>query len=56
VKTVFFYFLYSFSLKHFSFQEEVNEILSEMYTGLQVKYPLLLSDFNETWILSSSRK
>ena len=24
-----------------------------MYSGVQVKYPLLLSDFNETWILST---
>jgi len=23
-----------------------------MYTGLRVKYPLLLSDFNHTWIFS----
>jgi hypothetical protein len=24
-----------------------------MYIGLHVKYPLLLSDFNETWIFSA---
>ena len=24
-----------------------------MYIGLQVKYPLFLSDFNETWIFST---
>ena len=24
-----------------------------MYIGLHVKYPLFLSDFNETWILST---
>jgi len=24
-----------------------------MYTGLYVKYPLFLSDFNKTWILST---
>jgi hypothetical protein len=24
-----------------------------MYIGLHVKYPLLLSDFNETWIFST---
>jgi hypothetical protein len=24
-----------------------------MYTGFQVKHPLLLSDFNETWIFST---
>ena len=33
-----------------SFQEEVSEIWSKMYIGLHVKYPLFLSDFNETWI------
>ena len=25
----------------------------KMYIGLQVKYPLLLSDINETWIFST---
>ena len=24
-----------------------------MYIGIHVKYPLLLSDFNETWIFST---
>ena len=43
-------FLYNFCLKHFSFYEELSEILSKMYIGLYVKYRLLLSDFNETWI------
>jgi len=28
----------------------LREILSQMYTGLQAKYPLLLWDFNGTWI------
>jgi hypothetical protein len=28
-------------------------MFSEMYIGLHVKYPLFLSDFNETWILST---
>jgi hypothetical protein len=36
-------------LKHFLFWEELSEI-SKMYIGLHVKYPLFLSDFNETWI------
>jgi hypothetical protein len=27
-------------------------ILSQMYISLQVKCPLFLSDFNETWIFS----
>ena len=43
-------FLYNFCLKHFSFYEELSKIWSNMYIGLHVKYPLFLSDFNETWI------
>jgi len=35
---IFFYFC----LKHFSFQEDLGEIWSEMYTGLHVKQPLFL--------------
>jgi hypothetical protein len=31
----------------------MSEIWSKIYIGLPVKYPLLLSDFNETWIFSS---
>jgi hypothetical protein len=42
-------FLYNFSLKPFLFWEELSETLSQRYIGLQVKYPLLLSHFNETW-------
>jgi len=41
-------FLYNIGLKHFSFCEEMSEIILKMYIGLQVKYPLFLSDFNET--------
>jgi len=40
-------FLYNFCLKYFSFSEEMSEILSKMYIP-HVKYPLFLSDFNET--------
>ena len=36
-----------FRPKHFSFQKEFGEILSQMCAGLHVKYPLLLPDFNE---------
>jgi len=36
-----------------SFQAELCEIWSRMYIGLHVKYPLNLSYFNETWILSA---
>ena len=32
----------------FPFQEELGEMWSKMYIGLHVKYPLRLSDFNET--------
>jgi len=28
-------------------------MLSEMYVGLYVMKPLFLSDFNETWIIST---
>ena len=41
-----FWFSQQFCLKHFSFQEELSEILSQMYIGLLVKYPLFLSDLN----------
>jgi len=34
--------------ENFSFYEELSEILSKMYTCLHVKYPLFLSDCNET--------
>jgi len=37
-------------LKHFSLLEEMSEIWEKIYVGLHVKYPLFLSDFNETWI------
>jgi hypothetical protein len=46
-------FLYNFCLKHFSFQEELSEIWSEVSSGFQVKCPLFLSDFNENWISST---
>jgi len=48
-----FNFLYNFFLKHFSFSEEFSEILSQMHTGLHVKQPLFLSEFNETWIFET---
>jgi len=32
-------------------------LIKKLYIGLHVKYPLLLSDFNETWIyLADLRK
>ena len=40
-------FFYNFSLKHFSFHEEIREILSTG-VGLRIKYHLFLSDFIET--------
>ena len=46
-------FLYKFCLKNFSFWEEMREVCLEMYIGLHVKYPLFLSDFNESWIFST---
>jgi hypothetical protein len=41
---------YNYFLKHFSLKEEMSEILSKMYVALHVKYPLFLSDLNETLI------
>jgi hypothetical protein len=41
-------FLYKFCLKHFSFEEEMSEILLKVYIDLDVKLPLFFSDFNET--------
>jgi len=52
-QNVCFDFLYNFRLKHFSFQEEFSEIWSKMYIGLHVKWRLLWSDFNETWVLQT---
>ena len=48
IKHVFWFSLLLLS-EHFSFYEELSEIWQEMYIGLQVKYPLFLSDFNETY-------
>jgi len=45
-------FLY-ICLKHFSFFEELSELWSKMCIGLQVQFPLFLSDFSETWTFSS---
>ena len=41
-------FVCTICLKHFSFVEKLNEMWSKMCTGLHVKCPLFLSDFNET--------
>jgi len=41
-------FLNKFCLKHFSFQEEIGEILPQVFAGLHVNCPLCLSDFNES--------
>jgi len=46
-------FLYKFCLKHLSFEEEMSEILLKMYIVFHVKYPLYLSNFNETLIFST---
>ena len=42
-----------FILEYFSFKEDLSVMWSEMYVGLHVRYPLLPSDFNETWIFST---
>ena len=45
-------FLYDVCMKYRSFWEEMGEI-SYMCTGFHVKYPLFLSDLNESWIFST---
>jgi hypothetical protein len=45
-------FLCKFCLQHFAFLIELNEMWQKMYIGIHVKYPLFLSDCNETWIFS----
>ena len=32
----------------------MSDVWSKMYIGLHVKYPLFLSDFNETWIMATN--
>jgi len=46
-------FLINFCLKCFLCEEDLSEIWSKMYIGLQVKYLSFLSDFNESWISST---
>ena len=46
-------FLYNLCLKHFSFYDEMQETGQKMYIRPHVKYALFLSDFGETWILST---
>ena len=41
-----------FCLKHFSLQQELDEILSQMTIGLHVKFWSFLSYFNKIWIFS----
>ena len=48
-----FWFPLNFCPKHFSFWEEMSEMWSKMYIGLQTKYRLFLCDFNETWIFAT---
>jgi len=43
-------FFTKFCLKCFSFWEQLNDKLPQMYLGIYVKDPLFFSDFNETWI------
>ena len=47
-------FPYSFCLINFSFYEEFSDILSRMYSGTHVRYPLFLQHFNETSIFSTN--
>jgi hypothetical protein len=41
-----------FCLKYASLQEEFKQLLSQIYVE-HAKCPLFLSDFNDTWILST---
>ena len=52
-QNVCFGFSYNFCLKHFSFWEELGEIWSKIYTVLQVKYTLFLSEYNKAWLFST---
>jgi hypothetical protein len=49
---MYFDFLYDLFVKCLSFWEEMGEI-SYMCTGFRVKYPLFLSDLNESWVFSA---
>jgi hypothetical protein len=46
--------LYNVLLKHFPHFNEFSEKLTQMYTGLYLKYALFSSDFNETWMFSKN--
>jgi hypothetical protein len=46
-------FLYNCCLKYCSFYTELSQIWPRIYNDLSVKYPLFLSDLNETWILKT---
>ena len=52
------WFLLQVLSKHFSFWEELNEILSKMYIGLHVKYRLLIYDIfvNCNWVVTRWQK
>ena len=45
-----------FCTQYFSIYEEFKEILLYIKRGLHLKYPLFLSDVNETWIFSTDSK
>jgi len=47
---------HNFRLKQFSSYKELSEIWSYMYFGLHIKYRLLLTVFNETWIFLTDFK
>jgi len=51
IKCVLWFFL-RLSFETFLILHELGEILSQMYIDLQVKFPLVLSGFNKTWIFS----
>ena len=51
-----FWFPLQLCTRIFSFQDVFRSAWSKMYVGLQLKYSLLLSYFNEPWILSTGFK
>jgi hypothetical protein len=53
IKSLFLYTLQLF-FETFLILRRISEILSYMWKRFLVKYPLFLSDFNETWIFSTN--
>ena len=48
-RKMFVFILYQLLSETFFFQEGISEILLQMYMGVNITYPLLLRDFQETF-------